>query len=105
GQIDLVPPTFTTLWWLSHHADVASALADCRARPPERFSSRLGLDAEGRVQATIWEGDAGYEDADLERPGPRRRLSIYPVGWRVAIAIGPPASGLMLRIWRGPVSG
>jgi 8-oxo-dGTP pyrophosphatase MutT (NUDIX family) len=87
GQIELVPPTFTTLWWLSHRADLASALADSRARPPEEFRSRLALDAEGRVRATLWEGDAGYADANLDRPGPRRRLWIDPDGWRVEITI------------------
>jgi 8-oxo-dGTP pyrophosphatase MutT (NUDIX family) len=83
GHIELAPPTFTTLWWLSQRPDVVSALAAGAARPPERFMSRLAFDAEGRMRATLWEGDAGYLDADLDRPGPRRRLWIDPAGWRV----------------------
>jgi 8-oxo-dGTP pyrophosphatase MutT (NUDIX family) len=85
GHIQLAPPTFTTLWWLSQRPDVVSALADGSARPPERFMSRLAFDAEGRMRATLWEGDAGYGDADLDRPGPRRRLWVDPGGWRVEI--------------------
>jgi hypothetical protein len=87
GEIDLVPPTFMTLWWLSARTDVASALAACVARPPERFRSRLGFDAEGHLRATLWEGDAGYDDADLQRPGPRRRLWVHPDGWQVDITV------------------
>ncbi len=84
GHIELVAPTFTTLWWLAQRRDVASALADGGARPPERFMSRLAFGADG-VRATLWEGDAGYQDGDLQRPGPRRRLWIDPRGWRVDI--------------------
>jgi 8-oxo-dGTP pyrophosphatase MutT (NUDIX family) len=87
GEIDLVPPTFITLWWLSARTDVDSALAACVARPPERFRSRLGFDAEGHLRATLWEGDAGYQDADLDRPGPRRRLWVHPDGWQVDITV------------------
>jgi 8-oxo-dGTP pyrophosphatase MutT (NUDIX family) len=85
GHIELAPPTFTTLWWLAQRRDVDSALADAGGRPPERFMSRLASDAEGRMRATLWEGDAGYGDANLDRPGPRRRLWIDPSGWRVEI--------------------
>ena len=84
GHIELVAPTFTTLWWLAQRGDVASALADGGARPPERFMSRLASGPDG-VRATLWEGDAGYQDGDLHRPGPRRRLWIDPRGWRVDI--------------------
>jgi 8-oxo-dGTP pyrophosphatase MutT (NUDIX family) len=84
GKIELVAPTFTTLWWLAQRRDVASALADGGARPPERFIARLAFGAGG-VRATLWEGDAGYRDGDLDRPGARRRLWIAPQGWWVEI--------------------
>ncbi len=87
GAIDLAPPTFTTLWWLSQRSDVAAALAAAGARPPERFVSRLAFDDEGRMRATLWEGDVGYPDADLYRPGPRRRLWVDPDSWRVEITV------------------
>ena len=31
---------------------------------------------------TLYAGDAGYEDAELERPGPRHRLWIRDGSWR-----------------------
>jgi 8-oxo-dGTP pyrophosphatase MutT (NUDIX family) len=85
NQMDMMPPTFTTLWWVASRPNVATALADARARLPERFLSHFAVDPDGRLQATIWEGDAGYADANLERPGPRRRLWMDPAGWRVEI--------------------
>jgi 8-oxo-dGTP pyrophosphatase MutT (NUDIX family) len=85
GKVELAPPTFTTLWWVGRHRDVASALADARSRPPERFETRIGFGSDGNLAATLWEGDAGYEDADIYRPGSRRRLWLDPAGWRVEI--------------------
>lgn len=86
GEMDLAPPTFTTLWWLSRHPSTASALAAAAAqREPGRFETHVAVTADGQLRATLWAGDAGYEDGDLERPGPRRRLVMDPGGWRVEI--------------------
>jgi hypothetical protein len=86
GVIELAPPTFTTLWWLGRHPDTASALADAAASAPGRFETHVALSPDGRVGATLWAGDAGYEDGDVDRPGPRRRLVMDPAGWRVEIS-------------------
>lgn len=87
GEMDLAPPTFTTLWWLDHHPSTASALAAAAGQEsPGRFETHVALSAGGRLGATLWAGDAGYEDGDLERPGPRRRLVMDPAGWRVEIS-------------------
>lgn len=85
GEIELAPPTFTTLWWLNRHRDSTAALEAAAARAPERFETHVAMDGEGRLGATVWAGDAGYDDGDLERPGPRRRLVMDPDGWRVEI--------------------
>lgn len=85
GEIDLAPPTFVTLWWLSRRRTVADALADARAGEPDRYQTRVAVDAGGRLAATLWEGDAGYADGDLDKPGPRRRMWMSPDGWRVEI--------------------
>ncbi|HET9077286.1 MAG TPA: NUDIX hydrolase [Acidimicrobiales bacterium] len=86
GEIELAPPTFTTLWWLGGHADTSAVLAAAGSRAPERFETHVALGREGAVRATLWAGDAGYEDGDLDRPGPRRRLVMDPAGWRVEIS-------------------
>lgn len=87
GEIELVPPTFTTLWWLAHHHDVAAALAAGRGRPPERFMTRMAAGADGRPRAALWDGDSGYPDGDADRPGGRRRLWLDPAEWRVEITV------------------
>jgi 8-oxo-dGTP pyrophosphatase MutT (NUDIX family) len=85
--IELAPPTYTTLWWLAQRPGVAEALADARARRPERFLTRVAVNSDGHMRVTLWEGDAGYADADLSRPGPRRRLWLDPNGWRIDITV------------------
>lgn len=85
GNLELAPPTFTTLWWLSLRGDVKAALSDAAEREPERFETRVALNASGHLAATLWSGDAGYADGDLDRPGPRRRLWMLPGGWRVEV--------------------
>ncbi|MDQ2725026.1 MAG: NUDIX domain-containing protein [Actinomycetota bacterium] len=81
GEISLAPPTWMTLHWLSHHRDVASALDAAASRPPERYVTRVVFSDPGQLAATLWEGDEGYEDGDLERAGPRRRLITGDGGW------------------------
>ena len=85
GEMELAPPTFTTLWWIGHYPDVESALEAAASRPPERFETRIAFGPGGTLIATLWEGDAGYEDAHIDMPGPRRRLWLDPAGWRVEI--------------------
>jgi hypothetical protein len=86
GEMELAPPTYTTLWWLSRHSDVGSALGEAAGRSPERFATHIATSLDGTVQATLWSGDAGYDDCDFERPGPRRRLVMDPAGWRIEIS-------------------
>lgn len=70
GRIGLVAPTFVTLYQLGRAPDVATALA----RPPlERFATVPALDDDGE-EVLLWHGDAGYDDANAHRPGPRHRL-------------------------------
>ena len=86
GEWELAPPTFTTLWWLAEQPNSATALAAAAAAGPGRFETHVAMDANGGFGATLWAGDAGYEDRDLNRPGPRRRLVMDPAGWRVEIS-------------------
>ena len=85
GEVELAPPTFTTLWWIGRHSNVESALEEAASRPPERYETRIAFGSGGALIATLWEGDAGYDDADIDKPGSRRRLWLDPAGWRVEI--------------------
>jgi 8-oxo-dGTP pyrophosphatase MutT (NUDIX family) len=82
GGFELAPPTWTTLHWLAARPTAPAALATAGGRPPERYVTRVVLGADASLVATLWEGDAGYEDGDLARPGPRRRLVAGSGPWR-----------------------
>ena len=34
-----------------------------------------------RTLVVLWHGDAGYEDGDAGRAGPRHRLAMFTAGW------------------------
>jgi 8-oxo-dGTP pyrophosphatase MutT (NUDIX family) len=80
GTVELSPPTWVTLWHLRDHPTVAAALGALRARPPRWYASRL-VPVDGGTVA-LWAGDAGYDDHDPTRPGPRHRLTMGPGPWR-----------------------
>ncbi|MBW2273649.1 MAG: NUDIX domain-containing protein [Deltaproteobacteria bacterium] len=72
GEIRLVPPTFVTLSWLADYADCASALAGLVRESVPKIEPRI-CPVEGGAYM-LYPGDAGYEDGDLDRPGPRNRV-------------------------------
>jgi len=80
GEIELAPPTWVTLHDLTYFARVEEALAAVRAREPERFETRICVEAEGPT--ALWHGDAGWEAADAAAPGPRHRLCMHAGTWR-----------------------
>lgn len=80
GEIELPPPTFVTITYLAQHGCAADALAAFSRGPVQTFEPRLHPIEGGAV--TLYAGDAGYDDGDLERPGTRHRLWIVEGGWR-----------------------
>jgi 8-oxo-dGTP pyrophosphatase MutT (NUDIX family) len=80
GDVELAPPTWVTLARLSAFDTVAAALEAARAAVPEFFLTRIAL-VEGGA-AALWQGDAGYDDGDALRPGPRHRLEMVGERWR-----------------------
>jgi 8-oxo-dGTP pyrophosphatase MutT (NUDIX family) len=80
GEIELAPPTWVTLWRLSQAATVEDAVADARARPPQRYETHIATGGDG-VMVAVWPGDAAYDDGDLDKPGPRHRLAMLSDGW------------------------
>lgn len=79
-EIELAPPTWVTLHTLAEHATVDAAIAATRASEPEHFTTKAAVTDEGVV--VMWHGDAGYDDGDAARPGPRHRLWMVDTGWR-----------------------
>ncbi len=80
GAIELVPPTWVTLWRLRSLPSVAAALEAARGAEPEHFSTHM-VSHDGELVA-LWHGDAGYDDGDVQRPGARHRLRMSPGAWR-----------------------
>jgi 8-oxo-dGTP pyrophosphatase MutT (NUDIX family) len=79
-EIEIAPPTFVSLAELCAFGDVEDALTSIQRRKPERFQTVIGLSDLGPV--CMWHGDAGYEAADPEIPGPRHRLTMRKnAGW------------------------
>lgn len=73
NEIDIVPPTWVTLHYLSQHHRVEDLLAFLVAQPARIYETHLGKTADGH-RVAMWEGDAGYEAWDATLEGPRHRL-------------------------------
>lgn len=80
GEIELVPPTFVTLHYLSQHATVDAALRELGRGGPRRYVTQIANSDEGMV--AMWQGDAGYETRDPSVEGPRHRLLVSKQGFR-----------------------
>ena len=80
GEVELLPPTWVTLDFLSRHNDVATTLADAADEPVSTFITKF-VTVDGQTVA-MWEGDAGYEAGDPTIAGTRHRLHITGLPWR-----------------------
>ena len=79
-EIELAPPTWVTLHTLAEHRTVAAAIDAARATEPEHFTTKAAMTDAGL--SVLWHGDAGYDDGDAAREGPRHRLWMVDSGWR-----------------------
>jgi 8-oxo-dGTP pyrophosphatase MutT (NUDIX family) len=82
GEIEIIPPTWVTLYTLAGLPTVDAALEWARARDPQYYLSHLAPLPEGGM-AVLWAGDAAYDDGELAKPGPRHRLLMLEEGWRL----------------------
>lgn len=73
GILRLPPPTFVTLWRLHHEGE------SLFETPPFRILPKPQAVDGGYV--TLYDGDAGYESAELDADGPRHRVSLLKSGW------------------------
>jgi 8-oxo-dGTP pyrophosphatase MutT (NUDIX family) len=87
GDIELIPPTWVTLHALTDTASTAEACATARSREPQIYLTHIAR-VDGGI-ASIWEGDAAYDDLDTAKPGPRNRLLMLDTGWRLETTLLP----------------
>ena len=88
GEIDLVPPTWVTLYHLTKYAPSSAALAHFRDNDAKVYSTRVAKDAGGR-RVAMWHGDAGYEPWDADVDGHRHRLIMAEGGFIFENTIEP----------------
>ncbi|GEB64592.1 hypothetical protein SAT01_20400 [Sinomonas atrocyanea] len=79
GEMVLFPPTWLTLHGLAGAGSVEDALGSA-PRPAAHFASYQLLDADGRIEAVLWAGDAQYGDPAAAGSG-RHRLTISRLPW------------------------
>lgn len=80
GDIELAPPTWVTLHYLAHFDDVSGALDGFGRVETRYYETHMGR--LGKVPVAMWTGDAGYDDGDPDKPGPRHRLLLHRDGYR-----------------------
>ncbi len=86
-EVELAPPTWVTLHYLSEYTDAAAALAGFAAREPRFYETHLGS-LDGHV-VTMWDGDAGYPTWDPTAPGARHRIEMYDNEYRFDDSAAP----------------
>jgi len=80
GEIDLVPPTWVTLYHLARYAPADDIIAHFQANDAKVYSTRVAKNAAGH-RVAMWHGDAGYEPWDADAHGERHRLVMSPDGF------------------------
>ncbi len=80
GEIDLVPPTWITLYHLSRHQPVDTLLRCLGSREARVYETRAVKRGDG-VRVALWQGDCGYEHWDADRQGARHRLIMQKQGF------------------------
>jgi 8-oxo-dGTP pyrophosphatase MutT (NUDIX family) len=76
GEVELAPPTWMTLSYLTGFDDVAALMDDAHRRTPVVYETVIARGETGAV--AMWAGDAGYATEDPAVPGARHRLVMGP---------------------------
>lgn len=80
GEIDLVPPTWVTLYHLSRYSPTEAMLSHFRDNEAKVYSTRVAKNSAGD-RVAMWHGDAGYDAWDADVDGHRHRLVMASGGF------------------------
>lgn len=80
GKIDLVPPTWVSLYQLSKFSTASEALEHFKGKPMRRYATHLAKRNDG-VRVAIWDGDDGYEAWNADATGATHRLTMAEGGF------------------------
>ena len=81
GEIDLVPPTWITLYHLSRYNPALEVLKHFQECGYKTYRTRVVKAASGD-RVAMWYGDSGYESWDADVDGERHRLVMAKTGFR-----------------------
>ena len=80
GDIDIVPPTWVTLYHLSRRAPSSAIVDHLDETAAKVYATRVAKSSEGH-RVALWHGDAGYDQWDADVPGDRHRLVMTREGF------------------------
>ena len=80
GSMPLAPPTFVTTTWVKEQKTASEAIERLGNASFLTFRPKICSLPEGT--AMLYPGDAGYEESDPNRAGPRHRLWALEQGYR-----------------------
>lgn len=80
GEMELLPPTYISLWEFSKFSSVGDLVGELAIRPIEYFRPHMLPLPEGG-HCSLYEGDAGYDAQDVSAQGARRRLEMRGTQW------------------------
>ena len=81
GEIDLVPPTWITLYHLARYNPSTAVLGHFQQHGYKTYRTRVVKAANGD-RVALWHGDSGYEAWSAEEQGERHRLVMAQDGFR-----------------------
>lgn len=73
GEVDLAPPTWITLYYLSQHTSTKKVFDYLKSQGPMIYETHVAVRGDG-VRVAMWNGDAGYEHWNADAEGERHRL-------------------------------
>lgn len=87
-QMDFVPPTWMSLYYLNQRSGLAEVLSHFRAAEPKIYETHVGKDRAGH-RVVMWPGDAGYRDWDATAEGARHRIVMAKDGFVFENSVAP----------------
>lgn len=79
-KIEIVPPTWVTLYHLSQRESVSAILEDLASNPVKEYVTRVVMN-DTKEPVVVWYGDAAYETLDAGAEGDRHRLTLRKTGF------------------------
>ena len=73
GEVNLAPPTWITLYYLSQHTSTQKVLDYLKSQGPMIYETHVAVRGDG-VRVAMWNGDAGYQNWNADAEGERHRL-------------------------------